>query len=126
MKKIIAAIVLIGSSAFALEPVNVIEVTQTGNLMPNLAGASGPAIETEIKFKALSGGCTRAEDFSINVNEKNGQSEIAIIRNRPDMCEAVARPIELTLTTDKIDASHYGKNQIMVKNPVLVKTQFVQ
>ncbi len=124
MKKLVVSMLLLSSSAFAAESVNVIEVNQR-TVLTGFAGNSVPEFETEIKFKAMSGGCTHDSAFSVQVAKKDGNSEITIVRNIPDVCEAVARPVELTVKTDQIQSLRYG-GKVTIKNPLLVNTGSIE
>lgn len=135
MKKIFGLVLLtsmVAPFAFAhddeerLEPVTVMEVRQEGNLMPVRDPKRGNPVTTTLTLNVQSGGCTKAEDFELEVEVvKNGNDddvqEVTVHRLRPDGCEAYFRDgADVQLVTKKLVHS----KDIVVRNPLLVHTRF--
>lgn len=123
MKNIIlASTALLSSVTFARSPVYmneeqllVKEFVQRTDLMP---GGGVRPVYTDIKVEVISGGCTKAADFKVTVNNTRASQNVTIYRINPDPCDMVAKPITIELSTEELALSR--RSPIRVMNPVLV------
>ena len=119
--------VSLGSPAFAgrilplpfpqLERVLVKKVVLEGDFMPPLPPGSSGKPMTTLTVQVDSNGCTKSEDFRIQVSPTAQGQKLAIIRIRPDTCRAFfPEGTEVELMTG---AAGFGS--LLVANPLRVE-----
>jgi hypothetical protein len=97
------------------------EVRQSGNLMPG-PGRRRP-VRSVLIVEAISNGCTKADDFDVQVKDTAQFQEVTLVRKNPDICDAPAAKLAFDLETDRLSPSY--RKPIRVMNPLIVEERFV-
>ena len=125
MKKVLfglLAIVSVSSSATSLHPdtfvpesVTITKAEIFDNRMPTiLPHINRP--QTTLTVDVTSSGCTRGEDFVVNVESLEGIQFIEVVRIRPDRCKMVQHTVSVQVRSQELE----GDRPIKVRNPLLV------
>ncbi len=112
---LIAALLFSTSSAFAesQEPVNVVSIVRSGNLMPPVSPGS---LKTTLKLRVASGGCTSAADFAVNVKTTKTIQSLTIVRVNQDVCEAYLPEGAIV----EVKVKGLDRKDIKITNPELI------
>ncbi len=112
---LIAALLFSTSSAFAesQEPVNVVSIVRSGNLMPPVSPGS---LKTTLKLRVASGGCTSAADFAVNVKTTKTIQSLTIARVNQDVCEAYLPEGAIV----EVKVKGLDRKDIKITNPELI------
>ena len=101
-----------------LEALVVTKVVQSANLMPG-PGRPHP-VHSVITAEVMSNGCTRPEDFRVDVKRTEEGQHVTIVRVNPDLCEALRPNFEVELETTGL--APYAP--IFISNPLSVVQHF--
>ena len=116
---------LMASSVAFHEPVTVQSLAQTVNEMP-VVGPHGPGVYTTLVVQVLSGGCTKASDFTVQVDHVRPPypfQSIRIARVQPDPCDMTPHPVIVELRTDTLkDARRFP---VKIENALLSTVEVV-
>ncbi len=103
-----------------LEPVLVKGFQQTINLMP-VVPPGGHPVRTELEIDVTSNGCTRADDFTVQVTDTGGKQLVRVVRIRPDTCRAFGLTTTVNLETFVLSKD----KQVLFANPALIEKHYV-
>ena len=118
--------VFVVSSAIAapptkIESVIVKDIRQSGNLFP------GPGrrnrVRSVLSVEAMSQGCTKSDDFEVQVKDASSFQEVTIVRKNDDPCDRVPAKQSFDLETDRLIPSF--RKGIRVLNPLIVEEHFI-
>lgn len=56
-----------------------------------------------VTARVLSNGCTRSTDFRVEFSQAEGVCLATIVRERPDLCRAASRPVDVTISWELPD-----------------------
>lgn len=113
----------ISKPRIALEAVVVHEVRQFANLMPVIEPDHKRAVRSKLEIEVLSNGCTRAEDFRVDVRRAAKRQILSLVRVKRDMCRAMARPVKIDFETERLALA--TQLPIQVANPILADVKVV-
>lgn len=68
-----------------------------------------------MQITVMSTGCTKAEDFLVDVRESSGRCEVRIVRKHPDRCRKTPMLEQLSLTWQAPEKC--SKRELVVVNP---------
>lgn len=116
----VAALPLMSFAATQLEPVTVVKITQSGNLMPGPVDTER-VIDTEIELNVED--CSSDKEFSLAVKQTEAAQVVTIVRGPSRIKCMWSKPEGRTLKLETTELRHH--KAIVIKNPVRVITHFV-
>lgn len=93
------------SIIFCISCASVAQGEKSTSSLESLYGVS--LVETGVRFKVRSNGCTKPEDFIFDIKTLENEATLSILRTRGDHCRRMPKVIELTKT---LDYSRIGPN----------------
>lgn len=117
---LVAAATLLSLNALALEPITEAKVSQAVSVIDGAVSK----VTSLVAFKAWSGGCTKQEHFSLDIQISETEQLVTVVRNIPDICEAAARLVDVEIETNELELSDFAGKTVKIVNPVAVTIKF--